>query len=131
MDTRLLDSFHTCRHKSTVMTFLRAFRFGGSVLLAMMVFAPGYASECVNIGEWNDLVSTVRPATGTLMLCKFDIDKTASSERLLLNKCLSISCFGAVGQIGKNQVESYAARKKMELSTVERWLSPILNYERN
>ena len=35
----------------------------------------------------------------------------------------------AVGQIGKDQVESYAARKKMELGVCERWLSPILNYE--
>jgi 5-methyltetrahydrofolate--homocysteine methyltransferase len=41
------------------------------------------------------------------------------------------SQYFAVGQIGKDQVESYAGRKKMELSTVERWLSPILNYERN
>jgi 5-methyltetrahydrofolate--homocysteine methyltransferase len=37
----------------------------------------------------------------------------------------------AVGQIGKDQVESYAARKKMELDKCERWLSPILNYERD
>ena len=37
----------------------------------------------------------------------------------------------AVGQVGKDQVESYAGRKKMELSTCERWLSPILNYERD
>lgn len=36
----------------------------------------------------------------------------------------------AVGQIGKDQVESYAARKGMDLELVERWLSPILNYER-
>mmetsp|Transcript_60505 Transcript_60505/g.91260 ORF Transcript_60505/g.91260 Transcript_60505/m.91260 type:complete len:1363 (+) Transcript_60505:182-4270(+) len=37
----------------------------------------------------------------------------------------------AVGQIGKDQVESYAQRKGMELSVTERWLSPILNYERD
>jgi 5-methyltetrahydrofolate--homocysteine methyltransferase len=37
----------------------------------------------------------------------------------------------AVGQIGKDQVESYAKRKDMELSVMERWLSPILNYERD
>ena len=37
----------------------------------------------------------------------------------------------AVGQIGKDQVESYAKRKKMDLSVTERWLSPILNYERD
>jgi 5-methyltetrahydrofolate--homocysteine methyltransferase len=41
------------------------------------------------------------------------------------------SQYFAVGQIGKDQVENYAARKKMELSPVERWLSPILNYERD
>merc|ERR1712228_239455 len=37
----------------------------------------------------------------------------------------------AVGQVGKDQVESYAARKDMDLSICERWLSPILNYERD
>ncbi len=41
------------------------------------------------------------------------------------------SQYFAVGQIGKDQVESYAKRKKMEMSTVEKWLSPILNYERD
>lgn len=41
------------------------------------------------------------------------------------------SQYFAVGQIGKDQVESYAARKKMDLSPMERWLSPILNYERD
>ena len=35
----------------------------------------------------------------------------------------------AVGKIGKDQVEDYACRKGMELPTVERWLSPNLNYE--
>jgi 5-methyltetrahydrofolate--homocysteine methyltransferase len=35
----------------------------------------------------------------------------------------------AVGKIGKDQVEDYARRKGMEQETVERWLSPNLNYE--
>jgi 5-methyltetrahydrofolate--homocysteine methyltransferase len=35
----------------------------------------------------------------------------------------------AVGKIGKDQVEDYARRKGMEHHTVERWLSPNLNYE--
>ncbi|NGZ11603.1 MAG: methionine synthase [Nitrospira sp. LK70] len=35
----------------------------------------------------------------------------------------------AVGKIGKDQVEDYAKRKGMDLRTVERWLSPNLNYE--
>jgi 5-methyltetrahydrofolate--homocysteine methyltransferase len=37
----------------------------------------------------------------------------------------------AVGQVGKDQVHSYAGRKGMDLETCERWLSPILNYERS
>ncbi len=35
----------------------------------------------------------------------------------------------AVGKIGKDQVEDYARRKGMDVRTVERWLSPHLNYE--
>lgn len=41
------------------------------------------------------------------------------------------SSYFAVGQVGKDQVESYAGRKSMELPLCERWLSPILNYERD
>jgi 5-methyltetrahydrofolate--homocysteine methyltransferase len=35
----------------------------------------------------------------------------------------------AVGKIGKDQVEDYARRKGMDVQTIERWLSPNLNYE--
>jgi len=35
----------------------------------------------------------------------------------------------AVGKIGKDQVDDYARRKEMDLRTIERWLSPNLNYE--
>ncbi len=35
-----------------------------------------------------------------------------------------------VGRIGRDQVESYAARKRMDIAEVERWLSPNLGYER-
>lgn len=35
----------------------------------------------------------------------------------------------AVGKIGKDQVEDYARRKGMDLRTIERWISPNLNYE--
>jgi len=39
------------------------------------------------------------------------------------------SKYFAVGKIGKDQVEDYARRKGMDLRTIERWLSPNLNYE--
>ncbi len=35
----------------------------------------------------------------------------------------------AVGRIGRDQAEDYAARKGMELAEVERWLAPNLGYE--
>jgi 5-methyltetrahydrofolate--homocysteine methyltransferase len=34
-----------------------------------------------------------------------------------------------VGRVGRDQVEDYAARKRMPLQEVERWLSPNLGYD--
>ena len=35
----------------------------------------------------------------------------------------------AVGKVGRDQVLDYAQRKRMDMRTVERWLSPNLNYD--
>ncbi len=34
-----------------------------------------------------------------------------------------------VGKIGRDQIEDYAARKRIEPATAERWLAPSLNYD--
>ncbi|HTL16283.1 MAG TPA: vitamin B12 dependent-methionine synthase activation domain-containing protein, partial [Patescibacteria group bacterium] len=39
------------------------------------------------------------------------------------------SKYFGVGKIGRDQVLDYHLRKQMDLQTVERWLSPYLNYE--
>ena len=39
------------------------------------------------------------------------------------------AAYFAVGKIGKDQVEDYARRKNLPVATVERWLSPNLNYD--
>jgi 5-methyltetrahydrofolate--homocysteine methyltransferase len=39
------------------------------------------------------------------------------------------SRYFAVSAVGKDQVESYAARKGMTVSEIERWLSPVLGYD--
>jgi len=39
------------------------------------------------------------------------------------------SQYFAVGSLGKDQLEDYARRKKMDMATMERWLSPNLGYE--
>jgi 5-methyltetrahydrofolate--homocysteine methyltransferase len=35
----------------------------------------------------------------------------------------------AVGRVGRDQVEDYAARKGVEVAEAERWLSPNLAYD--
>ena len=40
------------------------------------------------------------------------------------------SQYFGVGKIEQDQVEAYAVRKGMDLRTAERWLAPILNYDR-
>lgn len=40
------------------------------------------------------------------------------------------SQYFAVGQITKDQVESYAARKGCSVEEVEKWLGPNLSYDR-
>ncbi|MGH8166785.1 MAG: methionine synthase, partial [Woeseiaceae bacterium] len=37
----------------------------------------------------------------------------------------------SVGQVGRDQVDSLAARKRMPVGEMERWLSPILGYDRS
>lgn len=40
------------------------------------------------------------------------------------------SQYFAVGRVDRDQVEDYARRKGWDLETAERWLAPVLNYER-
>ncbi len=39
------------------------------------------------------------------------------------------SKYFGIGKISKDQVEDYAARKNMDITEVERWLRPVLDYE--
>jgi 5-methyltetrahydrofolate--homocysteine methyltransferase len=39
------------------------------------------------------------------------------------------SRYFGLGKIGKDQVQDYAVRKEMDLPTMERWLSPTLDYD--
>ena len=60
------------------------------------------------------------------------------TESMAMNPASSVSGFYfahpdagyfAVGKIGRDQVEDYAGRKQMPVEEMERWLSPVLNYE--
>ena len=41
------------------------------------------------------------------------------------------SRYFAVGKIGRDQLESYAERKRLNVVEAERWLAPYLGYDPN
>jgi len=114
----------------------------------------GYAKdECLDESDLLKIkYAGIRPAPGypsqpdhTEKATMWDLVKVKESAGIELSESLSMmpaasvsalvfahphSEYFAVGQIGKDQVTSYAERKKMDLELCERWLSPILNYDR-
>jgi len=92
--------------------------------------APGYPSQPDHTEKstmWN--VIKAEQLAGIQLSESLSMMPAASVSALVFAH--PESCYFAVGQVGKDQVESYAERKNMELSPCERWLSPILNYERD
>merc|ERR1712238_390072 len=88
--------------------------------------APGYPSQPDH---------TEKTAMWELIKAK-ELAGIELSESLSMMPAASVSAlvfahpqpeYFAVGQIGKDQVDSYAERKKMDIELCERWLSPILN----
>lgn len=92
--------------------------------------APGYPSQPDHT-EKRTMWDTIKAKELAGMELSESLSMIPASSVSALVFAHPESQYFAVGQIGKDQVESYAARKKMELSPCERWLSPILNYERD
>merc|ERR1712157_631480 len=92
--------------------------------------APGYPSQPDHTekGTMWDLVK-VKEKAGIELSESLSMMPAASVSALVFAHPQSE--YFAVGQIGKDQVESYAERKKMDLEITERWLSPMLNYDRD
>jgi 5-methyltetrahydrofolate--homocysteine methyltransferase len=92
--------------------------------------APGYPSQPDHTEKttmWN--VIKAKELAGIELSESLSMMPAASVSALVFAH--PDSQYFAVGQVGKDQVESYAQRKEMELPLCERWLSPILNYERD
>lgn len=90
--------------------------------------APGYPSQPDHTEKttmWNVIKAT--ELAGIELSESLSMMPASSVSALVFAH--SQSEYFAVGQIGKDQVQSYATRKKLELSICERWLSPILNYD--
>ena len=66
-------------------------------------------------------------ATGITLTESFAMYPAASVSGLYFAH--SEAHYFAVNSIGKDQIESYAARKGMKVAEVERWLAPILGYD--
>ena len=90
--------------------------------------APGYPA-CPDHTEKNILFSllNVEEATGITLTENFAMFPAAAVCGLYFaNK---EARYFAVNAIGRDQVESYAARKGMGVAEVERWLAPVLGYD--
>ena len=90
--------------------------------------APGYPSQPDHTEKplIFDLLQTGE-ATGITLTESFAMYPAASVCGLYFAH--KDAHYFAVSSIGKDQVESYAARKQMKVAEVERWLSPILGYD--
>jgi len=90
--------------------------------------APGYPAQPDHTEKpiIFDLL-TAGEATGITLTESFAMYPAASVSGLYFAH--SESDYFAVNSIGKDQVESYAARKGMKVAELERWLAPILGYD--
>ena len=91
--------------------------------------APGYPSQPDHT-EKKTMWSTIKATemAGIELSESYSMMPAASVSALVFAH--PKSQYFAVGQIGKDQVTNYAERKKTDLNIMERWLSPILNYDR-
>lgn len=91
--------------------------------------APGYPA-CPDHTEKGPLFATLNATenTGIIITESFAMVPTAAVSGFYFAH--PESTFFAVGKIGKDQVEDYAQRKGWALEEAERWLAPVLAYER-
>ncbi|XP_067285930.1 methionine synthase [Pseudorasbora parva] len=90
--------------------------------------AAGYPSQpdhTEKLTMWK--LADIQEKTGIALTESLAMTPAASVSGLYFSN--PKSCYFAVGKITKEQVEDYAHRKQMEVSEVERWLSPILGYD--
>jgi len=90
--------------------------------------APGYPA-CPDHTEKRTLFELLgaEAATGITLTESFAMHPASAVSGLYFNH--PDSKYFAVGKLGRDQIEDYAARKAMPVTEVERWLGPYLEYE--
>jgi 5-methyltetrahydrofolate--homocysteine methyltransferase len=89
--------------------------------------APGYPSQPDHTEKstmWNLL--KVEEQSGIALSEQLSMLPASAVSALVFGH--QDSEYFSVGHICKDQVESYAARKGMELPAMEKWLNPVLGY---
>jgi 5-methyltetrahydrofolate--homocysteine methyltransferase len=131
---RLAEAFAECLHKRV----RSEWGYGKSEQLTQQELiaekyrgirpAPGYPAQPDHTEKpiIFDLLQ-VSEATGITLTENFAMYPAASVCGLFFAH--NDAHYFAVSSIGKDQVESYAARKGMTVREIERWLSPILGYD--
>jgi 5-methyltetrahydrofolate--homocysteine methyltransferase len=131
---RLAEAFAECLHKRARMEwgYGRSEHLSSEDLIAEKYRgirpAPGYPAQPDHTEKpiIFDLLKA-SDATGITLTESFAMYPAASVCGLYFAH--KDSHYFAVSSIGKDQVESYAARKGLPVSDMERWLSPILGYD--
>jgi 5-methyltetrahydrofolate--homocysteine methyltransferase len=91
--------------------------------------APGYPSQPDHTEKrtmWNLL--QVQERCGIALTDSLAMVPASSVSALVFAH--EESQYFAVGHIGKDQVENYSSRKHQSLDETEKWLNPILNYDK-
>jgi len=90
--------------------------------------APGYPA-CPDHTEKKTLFNVLEAEKNTSIRLTESLAMYPASSVSGLYFAHPESRYFGLGKIGKDQVEDYAARKKMTVDEVEKWLSPVLNYD--
>ncbi|MGI9334401.1 MAG: methionine synthase [Gammaproteobacteria bacterium] len=90
--------------------------------------APGYPAcpDHTEKGTLFELLDAER-ATGVTLTESYAMTPAASVSGLYFSH--PDSRYFGVAKVDRDQVEDYAARKRMSVEEVERWLSPVLDYD--
>jgi len=92
--------------------------------------APGYPSQPDHL-EKRAMWDAIQPDKNAGITLSETLSMIPAASVCALVFAHPSAQYFAVGQVTKDQVQSYAKRKNMSLEDCEKWMSPSLNYDRD